>query len=389
MGTFPATHARFFPPLARKLPFLKDKQTTHPHNEFARIAAEQGSVGLLLYLAVLGYAFLASYRALRAQPLRVQLVGYALWAGALTFIVQGAFGKAPMNWSFATNFWLLLGVLASARHWDDDAAPPDQDERVRLTPPAWIALLALTGLVGWFWWEWALGGYASMVSFNRAHNAQMHLGEEEGQDERFLRFQRRVKESRPRFLWPDQMLEADYAAGWFLTRQHQWAQAARQLRKVQQTVPEFQRTRFFLAECYLNTGRTAEARAELAEYMARDPYDLAAYSLLGRIDLGAAVEMLQTHVLSRLSRPEDWIIEDYPGPEEVRRLLHFYVRLGHTHAARDLVERVQRFFADELGRRPYNVAKLVREMENTYRETGRDEHAERLREMLPDAWAGG
>ncbi|MCK4376315.1 MAG: O-antigen ligase family protein, partial [Candidatus Brocadiae bacterium] len=114
MGTFPATYARFHPALARKLPFTGDKQTTHPHNEFVRIAAEQGMIGLLLYAGILIYAFSVSYVALRDRPARERLVGYALWAGTLTFVVQGTFGKAPMNWSFAANYWILLGVLASA-----------------------------------------------------------------------------------------------------------------------------------------------------------------------------------------------------------------------------------------------------------------------------------
>ncbi|KPK61916.1 MAG: hypothetical protein AMK73_07245, partial [Planctomycetes bacterium SM23_32] len=107
MGTFPATHARFQVTLARMLPFVAGLRTTHPHNEFARVASEQGLVGLLLYLGILGYAFAASYRALRNQPLRMRLVGYALWGGALTFVVQASFGKAPMNWSFSANYWLL------------------------------------------------------------------------------------------------------------------------------------------------------------------------------------------------------------------------------------------------------------------------------------------
>ena len=389
MGTFPATHARFFPPLARKLPFLKDKQTTHPHNEFARVASEQGSVGLLLYLALLGCAFVVSYRALRTQPLRTRLVGYALWAGGLTFIVQGAFGKAPMNWSFATNFWLLLGVLASARHWSGKPESEDQDEPVHLAPAGWLALLAVACAVGWFWWEWAWGGYASMVTFHHAHVAQLHLHEKEGQEERFHRFTTSVELSRPRFLWPDEMIHADYVVGWFLTRQGKWASAARQLEQMQRTVPEFQKTRLFLAECYRNMEQPTEARAQLTEYLARDPYDLAAYDVLARMDPEAAIDALAVHVLPRLSRPADWIVEDYPEPDEVKKLLHYYVASRRTDAARDLVERVQRFFTDELRRQPYDVKKLVRSLEQKYRDSDKDELAERLRQMLPQVWDDG
>jgi O-antigen ligase len=360
MGTFAATHAQYFPPLARKLPFLKDKQTTYPHNEFARVAAEQGSVGLLLYLALIGYAFVVSHRALRTEPLRTRMLGYALWAGGLTFLVQGAFGKAPMNWSFATNFWLLLGVLASAHHWADEPVPAETEDQLRLAPEGWVVLFAVAAAVGWFWWK--------------------------GQAERFRRFRESVEESRPHFLWPDEMIQADYSAGWFLTDQGQWAAASRQLEQVQRTVPEFQKTRLFLAECYLNMGRTAEAARELAEYMARDPYDLAGYELMARINPDGAVRALEAHVISRLSRPEDWIVEDYPTAEEVQKLLQFYVAMDRMDAARGLVERVRRFFTDELPRPPFDLDKQVRALAQQYREKGRNALAERLRKAVPEAW---
>jgi len=389
MGTFPATHGRFYPPLARKLPFLHEKRTTHPHNEFARIAAEQGFVGLALYLGVLAYAFGVSYRALRGAPLRTRLVGYALWAGTLTFVVQAAFGKALMNWCFSANFWLLLGVLASARLWASEPPPPEQeDDRLRLAAHSWVALAVVAAALGWFWWEWALGGYASMVSFNHAYVAQMSLHVQENRDRRFRDFQTGLEESRPRFLWPDEALHTDYVAGWYLMRRGQWAPAVQHLERVQRTAPEFQKTRLFLAQCYLNMGQPRRARNELHEYMPRNPYDLDAYDLLTRMDPEEAVRALAGHVLSRLSREEGWIVEDYPGSDEVRKLLDFYVRTDRPQAARELVERVRRFFATERVSRPVDAHKEVRALEQGHREAGRDALAQKVREMLPEAWAG-
>jgi hypothetical protein len=51
------------------------------------------------------------------------------------------------------------------------------------------------------------------------------------------------------------------------------------------------------------------------------------------------------------------------------------------------VERVERFFADELQRRPYDVAALAVALEKEYRDSDRPHLAERIREMLPEFWA--
>ncbi|NLW51678.1 MAG: O-antigen ligase family protein [Candidatus Brocadiaceae bacterium] len=386
MGTFPAVHARFFPPLARELPFLKDIQTTHPHNEFARIAAEQGAVGLGLYLAILACALTVAFRALRTRPLRERLPGYALWAGSLTFIVQSAFGKAPMNWSFAANQWLLLGVLASARHWRTEPAPAPAAGQAPRTVAGWIALLAVAAGVGWFWWEWALGGYAAMVSYHQAHIAHRRLHEKDGQEKRFAEFVAAVDASRPRFLWPDQIINADYTAGWFLTSQERWAEARDRLQEVQRTVPEFQKTRLLLAECHLNLGRADAARAELAEYIARAPHDMAGYDLLARVDPAEATRALEAHVLPRLSLRRHWIIRDIPETDEVHRLLNLYVQMGHAAAARELMNRVQRFQREDLGRGTYEAADEVRALEARYDTADRPALAARLRRMFPEIW---
>ena len=49
-------------------------------------------------------------------------------------------------------------------------------------------------------------------------------------------------------------------------------------------------------------------------------------------------------------------------------------------------KRVRRFFTDELMRRPYDVGKQVRALEEKYRQTDRDALAERLRKTLPEVW---
>lgn len=125
---------------------------------------------------------------------------------------------------------------------------------------------------------------------------------------------------------------------------------------------------------------------QLGEYLQRNPYDMEAYDLLARFDQEIALQALEAHVTSRLTRPGDWIVEDYPSAEEVQRLLRFYVAVDRMAQARELVERMRRFFADELPRPPFDVYREVRALEQRYREVRRDPLADRLRQALPEAW---
>ncbi len=414
MGTFPATHSQFFPRLAQKIPWTATTRTTHPHSEFFRLAAEQGSVGLLLYLAMLGYAFGVSYAALRRRPLEERLVGYALWAGAMTFVVQGMFGKAPVNWAFATNFYLLLGVLASSARRPLGREAPEEEAPeaapLRLHVPALLALAVTAALIVWAWWEWGLGAYDSMVHMYRARGAQEHLGVRGQGWANLEAFERNLAAARHRCLWPDEVLHMDYAIGWFLAERGQHERGLARLQQVQQTAPEFLDTRYLMALCYVGLDRPQEALDQLVRYLTRNPYmpDRAAtpsarrrarivsdaYSLLAALRMDLATQMLEEHVLSRLGQPGDWIVEDYPSAAEVRKLLHFYFLAGRWTRARELVEKVEAFFASaELAAPRLRVDALeeVRRVAATYRRSGQEAHHrlhEQIRERFPDAWAG-
>jgi len=424
MGTFPATYSQFLPPVSRRMPFTRDLRGTHPHNEFVRIAADQGLVGLALYAGILIYAFTASYVALRRRPLKMQLVGYALWAGGLAFVVHCTFGKEPMMWSFAANYWLLLGVLASSVRWPDGAAAadgphagepePDRDERLKIGPEGWAVLAVVLGAVAWAWWTWGLGAYESTVALNRSTAAQLQMHRAEVAEPMFQEFRRNVEQARARCLWPDEMLHADYVTGWFEARHNEWTKGAQQLQKVLQTAPEFLDSRLLLAECYVHLERDAEAAEQVEEFLSRSPYliddgplpgsspaqvndylmrdarKVTAYDVLASVrGLDAATAALEEHVLSRLSLPKDWVIEDYATTREVRKLLDFYVQGGQWEKAHLLVGRVEEFFRTAGLKRAYDVRRQVRFLARTYSLTDREALSQQVQAAFPEAFATG
>jgi len=412
MGSFAAIHGVFHPPIARKLPFTRDLRTTHPHNEFMRAAAEQGLVGLLLYAGLWVYALAVSYVGLKGKPLKVRLVGYALWAGALAYGVHCAFGKEPMMWGFAANYWLLMGVLASASAWPArEPAGEQQGERLKLTWAGAAALAIGVALTAWAWWTWAWGAYSSIVALNRSQTAQFQMHKPEKAYVMFDRFRRHLEEARPRCLWPDEMLHGDYVAGWFQTRHNEWDKAAKQLEAVQRTAPEFLDTRLLLAECYWRMGRRADALVQLNEFLHQDPYlfdtaplsedspaeldeylvrdirRLTAYDLLAEAgSLELAINALEAHVLSRLSQPEDCIVEDYPTSKELRKLLDLYARSGQWERARVVLGEVRQLLdAAKTARKP-DVRKQTRLLARAYRKTGRQALAAALEAVFPEAF---
>ncbi len=416
MGTFPATYAQFQPPLARRLPFTQGLRTTHPHSEFARIAADQGLVGLALYAAILIYAFTVSYRALRRRALKTRLVGYALWAGGLAFVVHCTFGREPMMWSFSANYWLLLGVLASAAYWPSGEAPaparPAAEERLKPEPAAWAVWALAAASLAWAWWTWGVGGYESIVALNRSTAAQLQMHVPGKAQAEFREFRQALDEARPRCLWTEEILYGDYVIGWFETAHSEWTKGAQQLEKVLMVAPDFLDSRLFLAECYMGMGQPGDAMVQVEGYLAQNPYLLddgptpgsspaqvdeylrrdaakvTGYDVVASLaGLDAATRVLEEHVVSRLALPKDWVVEDYATPREVRKLLDFYAQGGRWDKARALAAQVEGFFRTTQVRRAYDVRQQVRLLARTYAVTGRQPLARELEAALPEAFA--
>jgi len=396
MGTWAAAYPRFKPALASRLAFTRNVRPTHPHNEFIRVATDLGTVGLALYVAAIALALTVSYGQLRRMGREERLNGYALWAGMVAFAVQSCFGKAPMQWSFAVNFWLLLGVLGSAPALGlengAEVAPEAHRVRRRRTPRAValaaVATASVAALVGWGWLTWAVGGYASMMHLQAASNERKRMGDPNRAVawRHFEAFRRHLEAARPACLWPDEVLYGDYVVGWFLKNQGEWGAAADALERVQDTAPEYMKTRLFLAECLLGMGSWQRALAEVAEFVRRNPYNMDGYRLMARISPQTALRSLEAHVLPRLARRPEEAFPDYPTAAEVRTLLRFYALAGAWERAGQFVRTARKLYAEPDVRPRVAVDRQVRLVAGELREAGHPELSEALERHFLDAF---
>ncbi|MFO7955568.1 MAG: O-antigen ligase family protein [Candidatus Brocadiia bacterium] len=370
LGSFPAVYPSFEPPIASGLKFTRDVQNTHAHNEFIGVAAELGLPGFILYCSLLGYAFTVSYTALSGKPLREQLVGYALWCGALSFVMQGMFGKAPMAWCFATNFWLLLGLLASAHWWSRPTAEP-AERRLKLSDFQWLGLAVVAGLALWGWWTWGVGGYRSMVSLREAHEVRTWMRQNRDRDtEKFPIFRRKIREIRPRCLWPTETLVLDYLMGEYYLRHGQWENALFPImERVFAHAPDMLKTRLFAARGLRHVGLGPAAQEQALAYVRRNPYRLEGYVELAAMDLQQAAELLAAHLEQA---------NEYGDLEKVRELITFYLTLDRPDRARALVETARR----RAGVQPVEVVVPLAE---SLRDIPRfQQRLEKLREAFPE-----
>jgi len=302
-GTFPAVYPAHRPPLASKLRYTRWMRPTSPHNEYVRVLCELGVIGALFYVGALVFAFATSYRALQDRPFRMRMIGYALWSGTLAFAVQATFSKAPMSWTTASSFWLLLGVLASASHWLGRPAPAREDRGpLRLSLDGVAALAVMACLVGWGWWQWGVGSYKSMTTLRLAGVAQQQINTPGIRWHWHGKLREKLELLRPRCLWPTQVTYHDYTLGWFLANRGHWPEGARLLGDIQGYAPEFLKTRMLLAQCYAGMGSMARARRDGTTYILLNPYDPDGYERLARFDAPTAARLIEQHLASD---PED------------------------------------------------------------------------------------
>lgn len=85
-----------------------------PHNALITVFARMGVLGLILFLAVVGLAFLSTWHAVRRPDPHVAADG--AWVGAWVMLVAACFGvvlEGPMG---AMVFWTLLGLANGFAH---------------------------------------------------------------------------------------------------------------------------------------------------------------------------------------------------------------------------------------------------------------------------------
>ncbi len=431
-GTFPAVYPTFELPMASGMRFTRDVRSTHPHNEFVRVGTELGVVGLALYLAILAFSFVVSFPAVARAGWRFRLIGYGLWAGCLAFLVQSLFGKAPMNWSFAAQFWILLGVLASAPRWgtaeEGEKEWPEHWRakfrtwlrRGRAVPGILMAALAgavllnrslgtsagaaappppllavgciVAGAAGLYlaarpakwrsagpalavllvlagWWLWGVGAYRSMRTLRKAEGRRSMLRPYVARPELFREFRQLVDRARGRCLWPVQILYYDYVIGWRLTDLGRLEEAREYLlERVFWWSPDMLQVRLLLARCTAGTGNPGAAVELILEHIRRKPYDLDGYRLLGHYQPSRAATLLRQHLRKAPGAPEQ---------ESVDELIVLYALAGRESAARGLIRRVA-------ANRKVSAAELIRSLAAELREAREVRRLGALRKLFPE-----
>jgi len=382
-GTYPAVYYRFAPPLADVSRYTAWKLAEHPHNEFLRVGAEGGLVGLALYVAAMGVALVASYRWLRRQRKGTQAVGFALWAGAIGFIAQACFGKALAFWDAALPFWMLLGVLGSASLWQEGG------EALRSTAPAGrragVALCVLASILGtWFWWSWGLGGYRSMLELRAARGllraadraARSTRADPEASQAAVARLSARaatrLTRAEGRCLWPPEVLSQRYSLGSILASAGRCREAVEQLRRVERAAPGALMVRYLLGRCYLALGERERARRHLRRFVARHPTYTPAYLELAQLDAREAGRFL----LAQVDR------ERFAEPARVALLGALMAQLG-------LWADVETLLRDTAAAgQPASLHALAMALQRHCERTGQPERIEGLRKRFPDAFSG-
>jgi hypothetical protein len=362
LGTFPSQYPRYRPPLASKMKYTRTVRPTHPHNEYVRVAVEQGGIGLLLFVGLLATAYTVGYVGLAHRSAQFRLVGYAMWAGALAFAVQAAFGKAPMSWTFSTSWWMMMGIMAGAYGWipprggetgpapaaEAEDGPCPAERPLKINEFGWVAVVAVTLAVGWYVWTWGVGAYNAMVRMREAEHARKYLSREQTKWGAFANMVEAKKRFRPRCLWPTNTLYYDYVEGWFEATNLRYADGLRHLKDVQDTSPEYLKVRILMALCQRNLGRLHEAAENTIVYLSLNPYDTLAYNELAIVKppetLDIAIEMLKTHIENRLQWDPNRIVDDYPTAQELKAFVWLCARAGAWDVARSVLAAAHEFF---------------------------------------------
>lgn len=360
-GTYGSAYYHFSPPLANEAPPTRGVSATHPHNEFLRVAAETGVVGLLLYCIMVGAALVSAYRALRGAPFDLRAVGFALWAGLLGYLVQAALGKGVQAWDLALPYWMLLGTVASAALWK---RPAGRTVRER---PIWIwpaCALAAGGLLLW-WWLAAVGSYRSTLHLRVAREhlrgfasyAQKKYGQA---GDPAVRERARqiaavidpvISRAQPRCPLPTTPVKFRYWLGVNLSSLGAEEPACRHFRLVQGAAPGFLQVERHLAFCHLRKGQQRMARGYLVDFLTRHPgTDTEVYVALARIDLQRAAALLAAQVAERdrfTHAPRTALmgrmLAGMGNWDDVRNLLRHTRRVGTPAALKALGEELTRF----------------------------------------------
>jgi O-antigen ligase len=338
---YAAAYYTYAPPIARRSQVTRGLMATHPHNELLRIGAELGIVGLVFYALVIVVPFIVSYRALVGSERSTGFVGFALWAGALAFLVQSLFSKAIAFWDFALPYWMLMGLLASAGLW---SSPHASSRRIRIIPrhlkkrTRWFVFVPVVGVVLWGWLSWAYLPYRSMVALTSfSDGARVMAMRFENQSivqsgERYVeKLNDLLEVAKKGCLWPTEILRQRFVFGDLLVKCGFYREGIRHLEWVNDSAPGMLDVRKILGRSYMALGENARARSYLIRYLESSPEDTGAYVELAELDEVTAARMLQTQVTTR---------DQFSFPPRVALLGCMLARLGYWDGLYALIEDV-------------------------------------------------
>ncbi|MFP4176951.1 MAG: O-antigen ligase family protein [Candidatus Brocadiia bacterium] len=366
VGAYGSKYYRFCPPIADEAPPTRNVAATHPHNEYLRLGAELGAVGLFLYCLMLTAALVASYRAFRHAVFPLRATGYAAWAGLVAYVIQAGLGKGIQAWDMALPFWILLGSLAATAKWNDRT----EEKRSWGSCRRLIGVaIAGSGLLFW-WWVAGVGGYRSMLYLNGAHARVNGFAEyatryrDRADDPRVAQLSRRIgrglhsviSRGEPQCPVPTVPLRLRYSLGVNLASLGLHEEAMEQFLLVEREAPGFQRLDLMLADQHLRNGEERKARDYFVQYLQYHPSRTGAYVKLARLDLEKAADMLAGQVLARdkLTDPSRTALlgRMLAGMGEwngVRRLLYETRERGHEEVLTELGAEL-RAFCESFGR---------------------------------------
>ncbi|MDP6438825.1 MAG: O-antigen ligase family protein [Candidatus Brocadiia bacterium] len=387
VGAYASAYYRHAPPGADLAKSTRaNVQATHPHNEFLRVAAEQGLIGLVFYLAVLGIPLAAAYRRLRRLDFGARAVGFAMWAGTVAYVVQSALGKAAMTWDFAMPYWMLLGVLASASQ-----SPPARADAPRAAwRPTWRvwaagASVALVALLVWS--SWGLRSYRSMLYLTDVDRVRFKLLQTRGGSYDGKTIEEHLLKARVGSLWPTRVLDREYKSARALQQVGHYERALSMLRQVQEQAPGAIETEWRIGQCYVAMGvlekraggaeRLAELGAEaikwLSSHIRWHPTATSAYIDLATVDLDEATRLLLEQVLVRDKRPD---------AGRVNLLGRFFAYRNNWPAVEHLMEQLEQAKPEDVD---IVSAALVPLLAPHYEKSAQRAKLEELRRRYPEA----
>ena len=113
LGEFPGAYAESRIPGKQFLPNTTLQPPPHAHNVFLQNLSEQGLIGLVALLVVIGLAAHAALTLRRCDDRMLSLVGSAGLAFLTAFLIHNQFDVTPLEGT-GIYFWALLGVLSAA-----------------------------------------------------------------------------------------------------------------------------------------------------------------------------------------------------------------------------------------------------------------------------------